>query len=215
MEQASDGMGAAATACPHLPADVLRQVFGRILQPDESADGRGLPARTLVQRWFAIRLTCRAWAAALQDTPLTCELYAAPAAFMPWLTARPLHALRMVSHYGGGPTNDLGMSAADGEGAACVAERSVGARPHAALAWGDRLLDSLVAGLEGVHEWHRLIQPSAKFWGLSSCAQLRCLCLEGPINRAGDACTFSTALLAGLPALETLELSCFYNYDLR
>ena len=86
-----------------------------------------------------------------------------------WLAARPLTLLRMTSYYGGVSANDLGMSAADGEGAAHTARRSVGSQPHAAFVWGDRPLDSLLAG------------PSVILTDVPSCHS--CPALSGPVRR--------------------------------
>lgn len=79
-----------------LPAGVLHLIFAHALAPPP-IPGAGLPLRPLVRQWLALAGTCSHWAAVLSSVPLAVELYAAPAAGLAWLEARPVRLLHVAS----------------------------------------------------------------------------------------------------------------------
>ena len=79
-----------------LPADVLHLIFSLVVAPPR-IPGAGVPLRPLARQWFALAGTCTHWAAALGSVPLAVELYAAPAACLAWLAARPVRLLHIAS----------------------------------------------------------------------------------------------------------------------
>ncbi len=76
-----------------LPADCLDVIFTHVLAGPTLLSG--LPLRTLASRWFALRLTCRHWAAALECTPVSVDLEAASPAALRWLSGLPVWLLRV------------------------------------------------------------------------------------------------------------------------
>ena len=82
--------------CPsELPGHLLHDIFTVVLSAPRVLVG--VPLRPLVTQWFALRLTCRAWAAALQDVQLAADLADCSPQALAWLASLPTKVLRIGS----------------------------------------------------------------------------------------------------------------------